>query len=56
MVINDKPIRLTDVRAVKLAKERAVRENRSAANAAAHTIIEALGNKNNITQGDKGQG
>ena len=49
VVLNDKDIRLTDKRAIKLAKKRALRENRSAANAAAQTIIEALDSKGSAT-------
>ena len=45
MKINDKDIRLTNREAIILAKKRAVREGRSAANAAAITIIEALSPK-----------
>jgi len=41
--INDKPIRLTDIEALRLIKRRALKEKRSAANAAALTIIESLG-------------
>ena len=41
--INDKPIRLTDIEALRLIKLRALKEKRSAANAAALTIIESLG-------------
>lgn len=55
MEINDNPIRLTDAKAIKLAKKRAVKENRSAANAAAQTIIEALGETDNITACNKKQ-
>ena len=39
---NYKPIRITNKKAIRLAKQRAIQENRSAANAAAQTIIEAL--------------
>ena len=46
MELDDKAIRITDVRAVRLAKARAVRENRSFANAAAVTIIEHLDGAN----------
>jgi len=42
MEINDKPVRIVNKRALKLVKERANREGRSASNAAAWTIIEAL--------------
>jgi hypothetical protein len=45
--INDKPVRLTDPKALRLVKERAIREQRSAANAAAATIIEALSTQSN---------
>ena len=38
-----RPIFLTNARAIKLIQQRAKAENRSLANAAAHTIIEALG-------------
>ena len=41
--INNKPIRLTDIEALRLIKLRALKEKRSAANAAALTIIESLG-------------
>ena len=40
--VNKKPIMVTDSEAVLLAKKRAVKEGRSAANAAAQTIIEHL--------------
>lgn len=65
MEINDKDIRLTNREAIILAKKRAVREGRSAANAAAITIIEALAPKkhqraqkipdNTVTKGGKSQ-
>jgi hypothetical protein len=42
MVKNVKTIRLTNAEAIKLANERANKEGRSAANAAAQTIIESL--------------
>jgi hypothetical protein len=45
MTINEKPIRIVSREAIKLAKLRAQREGRSAANAASVTIIEALGKK-----------
>jgi hypothetical protein len=44
--INNKPIRIVNHEAIRLAKLRAQREGRSAANAASITIIEALGKKN----------
>lgn len=47
--IDDKPIRFTDVRAVRLVKRRAVKENRSFANAVAVTIIERLGGADSNT-------
>lgn len=40
--INDKPVKITDPDALRLVKERAISEKRSAANAAAATIIESL--------------
>jgi len=52
MEFDDKPIRITDVRAVRLAKQRAIAERRSFANAAAVSIIERLGGTEN--SGDKG--
>jgi len=42
-----KTVRVFDRQAVELINERAAREHRSAANAAAITVIEALGNKRN---------
>jgi hypothetical protein len=45
--IDSKPVRLTDAKALRLVKERAIREQRSAANAAAATIIEALSRQSN---------
>jgi hypothetical protein len=42
MGINEKDIRLTNKRAIRLAKLRAIKEERSAANAAAISIIEYL--------------
>ena len=45
MVTNEKPIRIVNREAIRLAKLRAQREGRSAANAASITIIEALGKK-----------
>ena len=45
--INDKAVRLIEPKAVRLVKQRALRENRSASNAAAVTIIEALGKLEN---------
>ncbi len=44
--INDKPIRIVNVGAIRLAKQRALREGRTAANAASQTIVEALGDPN----------
>ena len=55
MEINDKPIRLTEVKAIRLVKERAIREGRSAANAAHQTIIEALGSSDNSQIEDTAQ-
>jgi len=43
--INEKPIRIVNREAIRLAKQRALREGRSAANAVSITIIEALGGK-----------
>ena len=40
--VNNKTIRLTDVTAIRLVKQRAIAEKRSAANALAATVIEAL--------------
>ena len=45
MTMNDKPIRIVNREAIRLAKLRAQREGRSAANAASVTIVEALGSK-----------
>lgn len=45
--INDKTVKITDAKALRLVKERAIREQRSAANAAAATIIEALSTQSN---------
>jgi len=42
METNDKDIRLTNKKAIRLAKLRAIKEERSAANAAAISIIERL--------------
>lgn len=47
MNINNKPVMLRDRKALGLIKKRAQEESRSAANAAAVTIIEALGGENN---------
>jgi hypothetical protein len=44
--MNDKPIRIVNREAIRLAKLRAQREGRSAANAVAVTIIESLGEQN----------
>jgi hypothetical protein len=52
LTINDKPILLKNVAAVRLAKQRALREGRSAANAASQTIIEALDKNNTNNPGD----
>jgi hypothetical protein len=48
--INNKPIRIVNREAIRLAKLRAQREGRSAANAASITIIEALNKKRNPGQ------
>jgi len=40
--VNNKTIRLTDTKAIRLIKKRAIKEQRSAANALAATVIEAL--------------
>jgi len=45
IVVNSKPILLRDSEAILLAKKRAKAEGRSAANAAAQTVIEHLKNK-----------
>ena len=45
--INDKPVRLIEPKAVRLVKKRALRENRSASNALAQTVIEALSKEHN---------
>ena len=50
MVMNEKPIRIVSREAIRLAKLRAQREGRSAANAASVTIIEALSKKRNPGQ------
>jgi len=47
MNMNDKPIRIVNREAIRLAKLRAQREGRTAANAVSITIIEALGKKQN---------
>ena len=52
---NNKPIRITDVKAIRLAKKRAIKENRSAANAAAVTIIEALSEREHNTEDGNSQ-
>jgi len=62
MEVNGNPIFLRDPQAVRLAKIRANTENRSAANAAATTIVESLGGKygpqlrKNTKPGADGQG
>jgi hypothetical protein len=57
MELNDKAIQITNKTAVRLAKERAIRENRSFASAAALCIIERLGNNNhNKKDGEKQDG
>ncbi|MHC4460914.1 MAG: hypothetical protein ACYS6W_01250 [Planctomycetota bacterium] len=43
MEVNDNPVLLRDPKAARLVRERAEREHRSAANAAAVSIIEHLG-------------
>lgn len=54
MLTNDKPIRIVNIEAVRLAKQRALREGRSAANAASQTIIEHLGGEDfNINPSEK---
>ena len=45
-----KTIRLTNKQAIRLVCERATAEGRSAANAAARTIIESLGSKADSNQ------
>jgi hypothetical protein len=45
MEVNGNPIFIRDPQAARLAKLRANKENRTAANAAATTIIEALSDK-----------
>jgi len=58
MEINEKDIRLTNKRAIRLAKLRAIKEERSAANAAAISIIEHLNSEygtQDISEGDNGQ-
>jgi len=52
MAMNDKPIRIVNIEAVRLAKLRALREGRSAANAASQTIIEALGSHDTTNDAD----
>lgn len=52
---NDKPIRIVNVEAIRLAKRRALREGRSAANAASQTIIEALSRSDSIAQSRENQ-
>ena len=56
MVLNDKHIQISDVRAIRLAKARALRENRSFANAAAVSIIERLGGQKDNNQDAPCQG
>jgi len=46
-----KPIRITDAEAIKLVYQRAETEHRSAANAAATTIIEQLSRTDNNGSG-----
>ena len=43
MAINDKPIVLTNSKAVRLVKQKAIAENRSFTNALLHTVLTALG-------------
>jgi hypothetical protein len=50
MVLDDKAIKIYDVRAIRLAKARALKENRSFANAAAVSIIERLGGQKDNNQ------
>ena len=45
--VNNKTIRLTDITAIRLIKQRAIKEKRSAANALAATVIESLSKQNN---------
>ena len=57
MEVNDNPFVLRDARAIRLVKLRANAENRTAANSAATTIIEALSDKYKDTKcGDARQG
>jgi len=49
MRLNDKDVRIRNKKAIRLIKERAIKENRSAANAAAQTIIESLGKPDNLS-------
>jgi hypothetical protein len=53
MELNDKAISITNKTAVRLAKERAIREHRSFASAAALSIIECL--KKNSKKGSRKQ-
>lgn len=58
MNINEKDIRLTNKKAIRLAKLRAAKEERSAANAAAISIIEHLSlefGEQDILQSDSSQ-
>ncbi len=45
MSVNIKPVIIRDVKAVRLVRLRALRENRSVSNSASTTIIEALSKK-----------
>lgn len=55
MKINNKPVRVIDLEAIILIKKRAKTENRSASNAAATTIIEALSGKYGTPENKSGQ-
>ncbi len=50
MEVNDNPVLLRDPKAARLVRERAEKEHRSAANAAAVSIIEYLGIESNNPQ------
>ncbi len=53
--INEKPIRLTNKKAIRLAKLRALHEGRTATNAATQTILEALSGRDFIKKADAEQ-
>jgi len=56
MEINDNPVCLYDVKAIRLVKARAVRETRPFANALAVTVLENLGKTEANTSANKSKG